>query len=417
MSNLPNKTSKYKNANKKRRRAQPFWNDHLKTLWNDRCDKEKIYCNFKCKKPNDLSYKNSLRHDFLVAQKMFDKSFRYYQRQHKIEKFKGFGDIGNMNPNEVWKRINQLTERKQTKVILEIIREDKTISNDLKEVLQKWHLDFSKSFSGLKDNPENAFDDDFLAHIEKLKQQFEEMSPEDQRVGSPIDDSTINVDLTQQEVSQAIDRSKLGKAFLDVPNEALKNDQAKKLLYRFYSICFEYGLSPLDWDFCNIKPIEKNGKDPRIPLNNRPLSILCCISKIYSSILNSRLQKHLEENELLADEQNGFRAARSCLDHLFSLITILRNRKAQGKSTFLCFVDYKLAFDSVNRSLLFFKLSNKFGITGRMYKAISSLYRDPRARIILNDIPTDYFQCLIGTKQGDCHSPTLFSMFVNDLSE
>ena len=50
-----------------------------------------------------------------------------------------------------------------------------------------------------------------------------------------------------------------------------------------------------------------------------------------------------------------------------------------------------------------------------MYNAIRAMYRDPKARVILNDLPTDYFRCSIGTKQGDSLSPTLFSMFVNDL--
>ena len=53
--------------------------------------------------------------------------------------------------------------------------------------------------------------------------------------------------------------------------------------------------------------------------------------------LNCRLQKFFEESNILVDEQNGFRAARSCMDHIFALITILRNRKAQNKSTYLCF--------------------------------------------------------------------------------
>ena len=193
----------------------------------------------------------------------------------------------------------------------------------------------------------------------------------------------INPDITYEEVSAAVDKSKLGKAYLEIPNEALKNDRAKKLLHKLFSICFQNGLAPNDWDFCDILPIEKNDKDPRVPLNNRPISILCCVSKIYSAILTSRIQKHLIEFNLLAEEQNGFRAARSCIDHLFTLITILRNRKKEGKSTFLCYVDYKMAFDSVNRNLLFFRLL-QFGITGKMYKAISALYGNPKSRIILN---------------------------------
>ena len=51
-----------------------------------------------------------------------------------------------------------------------------------------------------------------------------------------------------------------------------------------------------------------------------------------------------------------------------------------------------------------------------MNKAISSLYSNPKSRVILNDYETDYFDCPIGVKQGDCLSPTLFAIFINDLA-
>ena len=111
---------------------------------------------------------------------------------------------------------------------------------------------------------------------------------------------------------------------------------------------------------------------------------MCCVAKVYSKILNRRIQSYLEENKILVDEQNGFRASRSCIDHIFVLCTVLRNRKLQGKDTFICFIDYKKAFDSIERNLLLFKLS-QVGITGNMYRAISSLYSNPRSRVILNE--------------------------------
>ena len=223
------------------------------------------------------------------------------------------------------------------------------------------------------------------------------------------------MDICHKEVSDAIDRTKFGKAYLDVPNEALKNENATKLLHKLFSLCFSNGISPLDWSFSDIKPIPKKDKDPRDPLNNRCITIMCCIAKIYSTILNCRLQKFFEESNILVDEQNGFRAARSCMDHIFALITILRNRKAQNKSTYLCFIDFKKAFDSVNRDLLMFKIG-RAGITGRMYSAIKSLFNAPKARIILNDLATDWFDCPIGVKQGDTISPTLFALYINDLA-
>ena len=97
------------------------------------------------------------------------------------------------------------------------------------------------------------------------------------------------------------------------------------------------------------------------------------------------------------------------------LCTVLRNRKLSGQETFLCYIDYKKAFDSVERHLLLFKLS-QVGITGNMYRAISSLYSNPRSRVILNEHETRYFDCPVGVKQGDCLSPTLFAIFINDLA-
>ena len=195
----------------------------------------------------------------------------------------------------------------------------------------------------------------------------------------------------------------------------MKNENSKQILHKFFNLCFKSGLSPLDWDLSDIKPIPKKDKDPRDPLQNRCITIMCCVAKVYSKILNKRIQTYLETNKILVDEQNGFRACRSCIDHIFVLCTVLRNRKLQGKDTFVCYIDYKKAFDSVDRNLLLYKLS-QIGITGNMYRAISSMYSNPRSRVILNEHETEYFDCPIGVKQGDCLSPTLFSIFINDLA-
>ena len=87
-----------------------------------------------------------------------------------------------------------------------------------------------------------------------------------------------------------------------------------------------------------------------------------------------------------------------------------------GLDTFLCFIDYKKAFDSVERNLLLYKLSN-IGVHGHMYCAISALYSNPKSRVILQNYSTEYFNCPIGVKQGDCLSPTLFAIFINDLAK
>ena len=51
-----------------------------------------------------------------------------------------------------------------------------------------------------------------------------------------------------------------------------------------------------------------------------------------------------------------------------------------------------------------------------MYTAISSLYSNPKSGVMLQDYETEYFDCPIGDKQGNCLSPTLFAIFINDLA-
>ena len=168
----------------------------------------------------------------------------------------------------------------------------------------KWYTDISKLFSNIEDNPEVAFNDEFYNQVLNKKAEFENLVPEEQQSRAPHDTFTLNSEISYEEVAAAIDRAKLHKSFLEIPNEALKNPNAKLLLHKFYSICFETGLCPTNWYDSNIIPIPKKDKDQRDPLNNRCITIMCCISKIYSCILNKRMQKFLEANNILEDEQN-----------------------------------------------------------------------------------------------------------------
>ena len=88
-----------------------------------------------------------------------------------------------------------------------------------------------------------------------------------------------------------------------------------------FNVFFDYGMIPAKWLESIICPIPKgtqpqDDKGKRIPMNYRGISLLSCVFKIFSSILNGRIVKHLESNDILVEEQNGFRKGRSCTDHI-----------------------------------------------------------------------------------------------------
>ena len=164
-----------------------------------------------------------------------------------------------------------------------------------------------------------------------------------------------------------------------------------------------------------IKPIPKSHLDPQSTTNYRGIFLQSFVAKSYCRILNTRLRDWLESNDALSDEQNGFRVNRSCQDHIFALTSIIENRMYQKKDTFACFVDFKKAFDCVNRDLLWEKLSTRFGLFGNFLTALQALYEDVRCVVDVNQTFTDWFTVNNGVKQGCILSPTLFAMFIDDL--
>ena len=139
-------------------------------------------------------------------------------------------------------------------------------------------------------------------------------------------------------------------------------------------------------------------------------NLLSCISKLYSAFLNDRISKYLEHNDLLSDEQNGFRANRSCEDHVFTLNNTIRN----NTNVYSTFIDLKKAFDFIDRDMLLYKLLLN-NVDGKIYHSIKSIYAETSACIRINNTRTNWFFCKSGVKQGDNCSPTFFSIFVNDL--
>ena len=216
-----------------------------------------------------------------------------------------------------------------------------------------------------------------------------------------------------------INKSKARKApgIDGIVYDILKNETTAILLTKLFNLCYTYHKVPDIWVQALIYPIPKSSlNDPRIPLNYRGISLLPVISKLYTSALNIRLNKFAENNDLIVNEQNGFRGDRSCLDHIFVLQNTLRIRNELNNQTFCAFIDFKKAFDYVDREALLYKLRN-MGIVGNFYHTIRALYTGAKSCVQINDKLTDWFSVDTGVRQGDSLSPTLFSLFLNDLAK
>ena len=110
------------------------------------------------------------------------------------------------------------------------------------------------------------------------------------------------------------------------------------------SACFENNTIPSPWYQSIIHPILKKDKDCRVPSNYRAISLMSTVAKVSSDIVNTRIMYYMECKHLFAEEQNGFRRMRSCIDHLYVITSIIRNRKKDNLHTYICYIEYLTVF-------------------------------------------------------------------------
>ena len=167
------------------------------------------------------------------------------------------------------------------------------------------------------------------------------------------EDSTnvLNEFITESEVHESIKKLKLNKSsgIDDIVNEYIISTKhiMVPIYVKLFNAILETGNIPSDWLTGIIIPIYKNKGSKLDPGNYRPITLLSCLGKLFTSILNNRLNKFIDENNILLENQSGFRKEYSTLDNIFSLFSLLEYHKSKNKKLYCCFIDFTKAFDNV----------------------------------------------------------------------
>ena len=151
------------------------------------------------------------------------------------------------------------------------------------------------------------------------------------------------------------------------------------------------------------------------PKNYHCISLLNCLTMIFTKIMNNKLKAWSEDKEVIQRFQSSFRNKCSCTDNLFVLNAIIQTKiSLLTHKLFVAFFDFKRAFDFVDHSLLYNKLSS-FGVSSKFIRILCSLYDAAHLKIKAVDKLTDPVDVNKGVLQGETMSPTLFDLFLADL--
>ena len=232
-------------------------------------------------------------------------------------------------------------------------------------------------------------------------------------------DETLNRDISLEEVKLMAKRLKSGKASgLDMLSaELLKhaNDNFMIVFTKLFNKLLQSGTFPEEWSIGIIVVLFKGGDEA--DLNNyRGITLLSIFGKFFLGVLLERLNNVISNFEILEQNQIGFRKGYQTSDHIFTFRAIIENYFRNNKGPlYVCFVDFKKAFDSVDHKLLLQQLVT-YGIKGNFLNVITSLYDKVKSCVRGNDSLTEIFPCNRGVRQGCLLSPVLFALYLNDLN-
>ena len=176
------------------------------------------------------------------------------------------------------------------------------------------------------------------------------------------------------------------------------------------------GYYPLRWSESLVFMLHKKGERSD-PNNYRSISLLNIISKLFTSILQKRLYSWCVLNNVLSENQFGFRPNRSTIDCIFIHNTLIQYHlsKKRGK-LYACYIDFSKAFDSVSWEILWRKLEKLgIGTESRFLKILKAIYKSVSCRIITPWGLTSSINLCKGVRQGCILSPLLFTLFIDDI--
>ena len=173
------------------------------------------------------------------------------------------------------------------------------------------------------------------------------------------------------------------------------------------------GIVPKQLKIARVIPLYKSGEQD-IFTNYRPVSVLPAFSKILERVMYNRVLKFLNKNNILSDNQYGFRKHHSTSYALTCLYDKISSAIDNKEYTVGIFIDLSKAFDTADHDILLSKLEH-YGIRGTALSWFESYLNNREQHVEFNGHRSELWRIKCGVPQGSILGPLLFLVYFNDL--
>ena len=255
--------------------------------------------------------------------------------------------------------------------------------------------------------------------LNKIKDYYSELFRSRDSLIEDIDLERILNENFAQKLSYTHAQSLEGPVLLEELNTALKNiknnktpgidgfpseffkmfwSKLKLLILRVANYCYSKGKLSTTWRQSLINCIPKGDKPRQYLKNRRPISLLCVLYKLISSVIANRLKKVLDI--LVSKSQTGFVPGRYIGESLRLIYDLMEYAERKRIKGLLMLIDFEKAFDSISWKFLY-NILEYFGFGPEFICWVKLLNTDICASVIQAGVKSDFLKIERGCKQGD----------------
>ena len=276
-----------------------------------------------------------------------------------------------------------------------------------------------RDLTGATEHTADGFADCFQRKVEAIRLRTEAAS-------APILSATATSSslpsfrpVTCEEVRRIIMSSQAKSCFLDpIPTSVLLEflDLLTPFITAIVNASLTRGRLPTSQKHAIVTPrLKKPGLDPSDTANFRPISNLSFLSKVIEKAVVSQLHDHLNEHSLLPQFQSAYRQLHSTETAMLRVTSDILTAADNRQVTLLCLLDLSAAFDCVDHDILLQRLQHQFGLSGDVYRWMSSFLTDRTQTISYNSATSAKKKISHGVPQGSVLGPLLFNLYTAEL--
>ena len=302
------------------------------------------------------------------------------------------------NLRKTWNNINSTLKGKKNEGNVSLVDDDGIESSDNKHVADM----FSKYFSSVATDLEKKIPDpvtnpmDYMGPI--INESFYAHPSEPEEV--------LNLIMSLPNKSSNINSIPLFIYKIIAPELSI-------LISELFNFSISSGVFPSCLKLSTIIPLHKSAEKCYVK-NYRPISLIPLLSKIFEKLMVSRLNSFISRNNLISNNQFGFRAGRSTSDAALEFLNETIDAIDNRGYNIAIFLDLQKAFDTVNHGILIKKLE-RLGFRGIILEWFKSYLSGRSITVYVNKTLSEVRNISVGLPQGSVCSPILFLLYINDM--